>query len=67
MALSFLAMRLMQYGREAALAAVGVGAVLIYLGLLLTVKIFLRKWGYGPALPLPMLLLSPLIVVAWLL
>jgi hypothetical protein len=67
MALSFLATRLMQYGREAALAAVGVGAVLIYLGLLLTVKIFLRKWGYGPALPLPMLLLSPLIVFAWLL
>lgn len=67
MALSFLATRLMQYGREAALAAVGVGAVLIYLGLLLTVRIFLRKWGYGPALPLPMLLLSPLIVFAWLL
>jgi hypothetical protein len=67
MALSFLATRLMQYGREVALAAVGVGAVLIYLGLLLTVKIFLRKWGYGPALPLPMLLLSPLIVFAWLL
>jgi hypothetical protein len=67
MALSFLATRLMQYGREAALAAVGVGAVLIYLGLLLTVKIFLRKWGYGPALPLPMLLLSPLIVFAWFL
>jgi hypothetical protein len=67
MALSFLATRLMQYGREAALAAVGVGAVLIYLGLLLTVKIFLRRWGYGPALPLPMLLLSPMIVFAWLL
>jgi len=67
MALSFLATRLMQYGREAALAAVGIGAVLIYLGLLLTVKIFLRKWGYGPALPLPMLLISPLIVFAWLL
>jgi hypothetical protein len=67
MALSFLATRLMQYGREAALAAVGVGAFLIYLGILLTVKIFLRKWGYGPALPLPMLLLSPLIVFAWLL
>ncbi len=67
MALSFLATRLMQYGREAALAAVGVGAVLIYLGLLLTVRIFLRKWGYGPALPFPMLLLSPLIVFAWLL
>jgi len=67
MALSFLATRLMQYGREVALAAVGVGAVLTYLGLLLTVRIFLRKWGYGPALPLPMLLLSPLIVFAWLL
>ena len=67
MALSFLATRLIQYGREVALAAVGVGAVLIYLGLLLTVRIFLRKWGYGPALPLPMLLLSPLIVFAWLL
>jgi hypothetical protein len=67
MALSFLATRLMQFGREAALAAVGVGAVLIYLGLLLTERVFLRKWGYGPALPLPMLLLSPLIVFAWLL
>ena len=67
MALSFLATRLMQYGREAALAAVGAGAVLIYLGLLLTERVFLRKWGYGPALPLPMLLLSPLIVFAWLL
>jgi hypothetical protein len=67
MALSFLAVRLMQYGREAALAAVGAGAVLIYLGLLLTERIFLRKWGYGPALPFPMLLLSPLIAVAWLL
>ena len=67
MALSFLATRLIQYGREVALAAVGAGAVLIYLGLLLTVRIFLRKWGYGPALPLPMLLLSPLIVFAWLL
>jgi hypothetical protein len=67
MALSFLATRFMQYGREAALAAVGVGAILIYLGLLLTERVFLRKWGYGPALPLPMLLLSPLIVFAWLL
>jgi hypothetical protein len=67
MALSFLATRLMQYGREAALAAVGVGAVLIYLGILLTERVFLRKWGYGPALPFPMLLLSPLIAVAWLL
>jgi hypothetical protein len=67
MALSFLATRLMQYGREAALAAVGAGAVLIYLGILLTERVFLRKWGYGPALPFPMLLLSPLIAVAWLL
>lgn len=67
MALSFLATRLMQYGREAALAAVGVGAVLIYLGILLTERVFLRKWGYGPALPFPMLLLSPLIAAAWLL
>jgi hypothetical protein len=67
MALSFLATQLMQYGREAALAAVGVGAVLIYLGILLTERVFLRKWGYGPALPFPMLLLSPLIAVAWLL
>jgi hypothetical protein len=57
----------MQYGREAALAAVGVGAVLIYLGILLTERVFLRKWGYGPALPFPMLLLSPLIAAAWLL
>ncbi len=67
MALSFLATRFMQYGREAALAAVGVGAVLIYLGILLTERVFLRKWGYGPALPFPMLLLSPLIAAAWLL
>ncbi|AKT34299.1 hypothetical protein PYWP30_00652 [Pyrobaculum sp. WP30] len=65
MALSFLAMRLMEYGRDTALIAVSLGAVLIYFGLKLTVEVFLKRWGYGPALPFPMLLLSPLIALAW--
>jgi len=65
MALSFLAMRLMEYGRDTALIAVGLGAVLIYFGLKLTVEVFLKRWGYGPALPFPILLLSPLIALAW--
>jgi hypothetical protein len=65
MALSFLAMRLVEYGRDTALIAVGLGAVLIYFGLKLTVEVFLKRWGYGPALPFPMLLLSPLIALAW--
>jgi Presenilin. len=66
MALTFVAMRLAAYGREAALIAIGLGAVLIYFGLMLTVEVFLRRWGYGPALPIPMLLLSPLMFTAWL-
>jgi len=66
MALSFLAMRLVQYGRDAAVIAIGLGAVLIYFGLILTVEVFLKRWGYGPALPFPILLLSPLIALAWL-
>jgi hypothetical protein len=65
MALSFLATRLVEYGRDTALIAVGLGAVLIYFGLMLTVEVFLKRWGYGPALPFPMLLLSPLIALAW--
>jgi len=60
-----LAMRLMEYGRDTALIAVGLGAVLIYFGLKLTVEVFLKRWGYGPALPFPILLLSPLIALAW--
>lgn len=65
MALSFLATRLVEYGRDTALIAVGLGAVLIYFGMKLTVEVFLKRWGYGPALPFPMLLLSPLIALAW--
>ncbi|MEZ0318921.1 MAG: hypothetical protein ABWK05_02870 [Pyrobaculum sp.] len=64
MALSFVAMRLAQMG-PAVLLLVGAGALLIYLGFLLTVDVFLKRWGYGPALPLPLLLLSPLIAAAW--
>lgn len=48
----------------AAAALLPLGLALIYLGLRLTVKVFLRRWGYGPALPFPMLLLSPLIALA---
>ncbi|GEM_PF-784909 len=65
MALTFIVMRFVQYGRDAALIAVGLGAVLIYFGLMLTVEVFLKRWGYGPALPFPILLLSPLIALAW--
>ncbi|WP_245218370.1 hypothetical protein [Pyrobaculum islandicum] len=66
MALSFIAMRFLQYGRAVFIIALGLGAALIYLGLLLTVKIFLKRWGYGPALPFPILLLYPLVVFAWI-
>jgi len=66
MALSFIAAKLAAFGGAVALAAVALGVVSIYAGLRLTVEIFLKKWGYGPALPLPMLLLSPLIAAAWL-
>lgn len=65
MALTFIVMRFVQYGRDTALIAVGLGAVLIYFGLMLTVEVFLKRWGYGPALPFPILLLSPLIALAW--
>jgi len=66
MALSFIAARLAAFGGAVALAAVALGVASIYAGLRLTVEIFLKRWGYGPALPLPMLLLSPLIAAAWL-
>ncbi|RFA94315.1 hypothetical protein [Pyrobaculum aerophilum] len=66
MALTFITMKLLQYGRAVSLVALGAGVVLIYIGLLLTVKVFLKRWGYGPALPLPILLLSPLIIAAWI-
>jgi hypothetical protein len=65
MALTFIVMQFVQYGRDTALIAVGLGAVLIYFGLMLTVEVFLKRWGYGPALPFPILLLSPLIALAW--
>jgi len=65
MALTFIVMPFVQYGRDTALIAVGLGAVLIYFGLMLTVEVFLKRWGYGPALPFPILLLSPLIALAW--
>ncbi|MEM4963645.1 MAG: hypothetical protein QXT13_05800 [Pyrobaculum sp.] len=65
MALSFVAMKLARLG-PAVLLLVGAGALLIYLGFQLTVDVFLKRWGYGPALPFPLLLLSPLIAAAWL-
>lgn len=67
MALAFVVMKLVHLGRVAALLSLAAGFVLIYLGLRLTVAVFLRRWGYGPALPLPLLLLSPLIAAAWML
>jgi len=66
MALSFVAARLAAFGGAVALAAVALGVATIYAGLRLTVEVFLKRWGYGPALPLPILLLSPLIAAAWL-
>ncbi|ABP50227.1 MULTISPECIES: hypothetical protein [Pyrobaculum] len=65
MALTYVTVHLYTYGFIALLALVA-GAALIYVGLRLTVHVFLRRWGYGPALPLPMLMLLPLIAAAWL-
>lgn len=65
-ALTFIAARVIHQSRLAALLSVGAGAALIYLGLRLTVAVFVKRWGYGPALPIPMLLLSPLLALALL-
>ncbi len=67
MALTFLAVRFNQINPLASLAAVLVGCVAIYLGLQVTFRIFLKKWGYGPALPAPILMMSPLLAAAWFL
>ncbi|MGC9130475.1 MAG: hypothetical protein ACP5H5_02690 [Pyrobaculum sp.] len=67
MALSYIVTKLVHLGGGAALLSLAAGVALIYLGLRLTVSVFLKRWGYGPALPLPILLLSPLIAAAWLL
>lgn len=67
MALSYIFMKIVGHSRELAFFALGAGAVLIYLGFILTVEVFLKRWGYGPALPFPILALAPLIAAAWLL
>ncbi|MFN7105674.1 MAG: hypothetical protein ACK4M3_03720 [Pyrobaculum sp.] len=66
MALTLIAMNFIKLGVFISLASIAIGIACIYVGLRLTVEIFLKRWGYGPALPFPILMLSPLIVAAWL-
>lgn len=66
MALSYIFINNLRLGLELAIFSLGVGAFLIYLGFVLTVEVFLKRWGYGPALPFPILALFPLILLTWL-
>ncbi|MFN3803922.1 MAG: hypothetical protein ACK4SY_02585 [Pyrobaculum sp.] len=66
MALTLVAMNFTKLGVFISLASIAIGIACIYIGLRLTVEIFLKRWGYGPALPFPILALSPLIVATWL-
>ncbi|MEM4081260.1 MAG: hypothetical protein QXK71_03430 [Pyrobaculum sp.] len=66
MALSYIFINNLRLGLELAIFLLGVGAFLIYLGFVLTVEVFLKRWGYGPALPFPILALFPLILLTWL-
>lgn len=61
--ITFIGIKFSQYGLIPSLAAMALGLVLIYAGFLLTVSLLLRRFGYAPALPIPMALVMPLLLL----
>ncbi|MGC8582991.1 MAG: hypothetical protein ACP5MH_04600 [Thermoproteus sp.] len=62
-ALTFIGIKFSRYGLLPSLAAIALGVVLIYTGFLLTVRLLLRRFGYAPALPIPLALVMPLLLL----
>lgn len=63
MALTYIGVKYALYGALVDLSLVLLGLILIYIGFLLTVKLLLKRYGYAPALPLPLAMLMPLILL----
>ncbi|MEZ0249027.1 MAG: hypothetical protein ABWJ97_07110 [Thermoproteus sp.] len=62
-ALTYIGVKYSQLGLVASISAMAVGLALIYAGFVLTVKLLLRRFGYAPALPIPLALIMPLLVL----
>jgi len=64
MASSLVFTRYLEYGLFAALFGLFLSIISIYVGLVLTVELLIKRYGYAPALPIPICLMSPLILSA---
>ena len=62
-ALTYIGIKYSAFGPLASLLAIAAGLALIYTGFLLTVKLLLRRFGYAPALPIPIALVLPLLLL----
>ncbi|MEL9990384.1 MAG: hypothetical protein QXP98_01465 [Thermoproteus sp.] len=62
-ALTYMGIKYSQLGPIASILVMAVGLALIYVGFVLTVRLLLRRFGYAPALPIPLALIMPLLVL----
>lgn len=63
MALTYLGVKYSPLGPLASLGAMASGLMLIYAGFRLTVELLLKRYGYAPALPIPLALVMPLLLL----
>ncbi len=63
MALTYVGIKYSALGPLASLGAIALGLCLIYAGFRLTVRLLLKRHGYAPALPIPIALIMPLLLL----